>query len=116
METKELNLKEITVFGRKLKANKSNVVFTKYQYTNDGVKYYDVKFTKDCVRPEMTGYVKLTFDKATAWIAKGKVNEAGFQSNDVLWIRNLVSYEEDVEYASKHPSKKQKELDELFGD
>lgn len=116
METKELKLKEITVFGKSIKT-KRGVDFIKYQYTKDGVKFYDIKFTKDCAtKPELLGYVKLTFDKTTSFMMAGEVGESGFKNNDVIWIRNLISYEQDLEYAKLHPSKKQQELNELFED
>ncbi len=110
-------MKTITVFGKKFKSRKTGIEFIRYQYSKDGVKFYDVKFTKDCATtPNLLGWVKITFDQTTSSIQRGKVNEGGVLGNDIIWVRNLVAYEQDEEYAKAHPSKKQKELDELFND
>lgn len=102
--------KVITIYGKEYK--KEGRSFIAYTYTKNGEKYYRVKFTKNCLRPQIKGYVNLVIDDECVSIQRAKSGEE--KLGDILWIRKTIDSYENEEKNRQSKEKLRKEIEELF--
>ena len=102
--------KVITIYGKEYK--KEGRSFISYTYTKNGEKHYRVKFTKNCLRPQIKGYVNLVIDDECVSIQRAKSGEE--KLGDILWIRKIIDSYENEEKNRKSKEKLRKEIEELF--
>lgn len=114
MEKTNSTLKTIRVFGREI-TRKDGKKFTSYSYTNDGKKFYRVKFTQECEnRPSKTGYVLMTVNTKDVSVQKPVKNDT--YQTWYLWIKNVVSYQADEEHIAEMDAKRVQEVIDILTD
>lgn len=110
-------IKEFRVFSRKYES-KEGKSFLRFSYTKDGETFYDVKFTKDCLNTiKVTGYFKVKADTKNISIGKSErkeVNGTIYNTNQTLWIREVISIVRDDEYEEMLAKVREDELAEIL--
>lgn len=74
----------IKIFAKEMKTKDNKRTFLVYNYVNNN-KWYDVKFSKNCVTPKTKGYHQV---KVTKYFIKNNL-----PYNDILYICDVESIE-----------------------
>lgn len=107
-------MKKIRVYGKE-KETEDGKKFVDYSFKNSKDEFYQVKFTKDCTtQPRAKGYFLIEVDEKNINLQHKKQLKDGFKPNDVLWIKEVKSCVEDVDYTRELQEKFLKELDMLL--
>ena len=108
MEKKEL--RTIRIFGRDVNIDEKTK-FVRWSYTNDGKKFYQVKFMQECEKcPKKSGYYLIKVKPENVSLQKGKKRE-NFQQDDTLWIKQCEDFVKDEAYQAKREAEQREAVD-----
>ena len=101
----------LNIYGKKIETQKGKWI--KFSYTKDGQKFYDVKFLNDS--PKLNGYIKVVAKTSDVSIKKnnGRLNEKGYTMNDVIFIKSIVSIEQDYDKMEEMNKRHNQEIEDL---
>ena len=105
--------KTIKIYGKEYKT-REGTTFTRYSYTKDGEKFYQIKFTKDShFTATQKGYCLLTIDDDNVSIQKGPTKN-GYKQNDIIWIKQVIKFEVDKNATEEYNANKQQLIKDLL--
>lgn len=109
----EDNIITLSIYGKKIES-KDGKKWTKFSFTKDGSKFYDVKLLDQATK--LSGYIKVTLHKSDVSVKsnKGKTNKNGYELNDVIFLKNIISIEEDTQRIKEIEKMKMEMLEEIF--
>ena len=105
--------KTIKIYGKEYTTKEGNT-FTRYSYTKDGEKFYQIKFTKAShFSATQKGYCLLTIDDDKVSIQKGPTKN-GFKQNDIIWVKEVINFEVDKNATQEYNANKQQLIKDLL--